>query len=30
LPPLMAKYLKSSSSAGWKTPAGMFFEGRID
>lgn len=30
LPPLMAKYLKSSSSAGWKTPGGIFFEGRID
>jgi hypothetical protein len=30
LPPLMAKYLKSSSSAGWKTPGGVFFEGRID
>ena len=30
LPPLMAKYLRSSSSAGWKTPMGVFFEGRID
>ncbi len=30
LPPLMAKYLKSSSSAGWKTAGGLFFEGRID
>jgi hypothetical protein len=30
LPPLLAKYLRSSGSAGWKTPAGMFFEARID
>jgi hypothetical protein len=30
LPPLLTKYLRTSSSAGWKTPAGMFFEGRID
>ena len=30
LPSLLAKYLRSSSSAGWKTPGGVFFEGRID
>jgi hypothetical protein len=30
LPPLLTKYLRTSSSAGWKTPAGVFFEGRID
>lgn len=30
LPPLLTRYLRSSSSAGWKAPGGVFFEGRID